>query len=306
MRKILLGLLALGIASSMVSCGKYPGYKKSDNGLLYKIIKKGKGTVKPQVDDWLWVQFKVRSADKDTVLFGTKKSMPVRVSKTSHKGDFEEIFQLASVGDSASCLSLSDSLIKYYRFELPEKLRKNKMIRIDIRVDSITTKAQYEKQLAEYKKQEEVMMAKLKAGETDSLAKYIKDNKITVKPNSDGIYIIPIKKGNGKQLAEGKTVQINYQGWTIDGRMFDTSIEEAAKKNEIYVKEKPYQPIAVHIGKGEVIKGWDLVLPKLKVGDKVKLIIPSSLGYGERGAGNGFIMPYSTLIFEIEVMEMVD
>lgn len=308
MKKILLGVLALGLAAGIVSCkGKYPGYKKSDNGLLYKIIKKGKSEVKPQVGDWLLIQTVVKT-EKGTVLFDSRKEerpIYVPVEKVTYKGDFIEAFQLMSMGDSASFIVQSDSLVKHNQFALPDSLKKNVKIYFEIRVDSLITKAKYDQQMAAFEKKKKEMLAKMQSAEKDSLAKYIKDNKVTAKPTKDGLYIIPIKKGAGKQITDGKSVRVNYKGWTLDGRMFDTSVEEAAKKFNIYNPKRPYEPFTVEVGKGSVIKGWDLALSTLKVGDKVKLIIPSSLAYGEQMASE-MIPPYSTLVFEIEVLEMIN
>lgn len=132
-----------------------------------------------------------------------------------------------------------------------------------------------EKRVAEAKKQAEEAMEKLAAGfeQTESGLRY----KI-------------IQKGNGKQAEKGKTVSVHYKGALENGQEFDSSY-------------KRKQPIDFPLGKGHVIEGWDEGIALLQVGDKARFVIPSHLGYGERGAG-GVIPPGATLIFDVELVDV--
>jgi peptidyl-prolyl cis-trans isomerase A (cyclophilin A) len=132
-----------------------------------------------------------------------------------------------------------------------------------------------EKRVAEAKKQAEEAMEKLAVGfeQTESGLRY----KI-------------IQKGNGKQAEKGKTVSVHYKGALENGQEFDSSY-------------KRKQPIDFPLGKGHVIEGWDEGIALLQVGDKARFVIPSHLGYGERGAG-GVIPPGATLIFDVELVDV--
>mgnify|MGYP001238035899 CR=1 FL=1 len=77
----------------------------------------------------------------------------------------------------------------------------------------------------------------------------------------------------------------------MDGTIFDSSIDRG-------------QPFAFPVGLGNVISGWDEGIILLNKGAKARLIIPSELGYGEQGAGGGLIPPNSTLIFDVELLEI--
>lgn len=99
-----------------------------------------------------------------------------------------------------------------------------------------------------------------------------------------------LQKGTGKQAEKGKTVSVHYKGQLADGTVFDSSY-------------KRKQPLEFPVGVGQVIPGWDEGIQLLQVGDKARLVIPSDLGYGSRGAG-GVIPPDATLIFDVELMEV--
>lgn len=97
-----------------------------------------------------------------------------------------------------------------------------------------------------------------------------------------------IQKGGGAKPAAGQTVSVHYKGQLPDGTVFDSSYKRNA-------------PIDFPIGQGQVIAGWDEGIMLLGVGDKARLVIPSHLGYGSRGAG-GVIPPDATLVFDVELV----
>jgi hypothetical protein len=107
-----------------------------------------------------------------------------------------------------------------------------------------------------------------------------------------GLKYLIVSKGNGVHVENNKAVEVHYTGSLIDGKVFDSSVERG-------------EPIEFTLGIGQVIPGWDEGIALMSVGDKYRLIIPSNLGYGEKGAGNA-IPPNSTLIFDVELMGVSD
>ncbi|ARV12834.1 peptidylprolyl isomerase [Gilvibacter sp. SZ-19] len=105
-----------------------------------------------------------------------------------------------------------------------------------------------------------------------------------------GLYYKLIQEGSGAKAEAGKTVAVHYKGMLADGMVFDSSYNRGT-------------PIEFPLGMGQVIPGWDEGIQLLKVGDKARLVIPSELGYGSRGAG-GVIPPNATLVFDVELMEV--
>jgi len=97
------------------------------------------------------------------------------------------------------------------------------------------------------------------------------------------------------QPAKGKRISVHYTGWLnengVPGRKFDSSVDRGT-------------PFVFVVGVGQVIRGWDEGLMRMKRGEKARLFIPAELGYGARGAGAA-IPPNANLIFDVELLEIL-
>ena len=125
--------------------------------------------------------------------------------------------------------------------------------------------------------------------ELDTLQAYIESNNITTEPTASGLYYIEIEEGTGAPAKKGDIVDVHYTGTFLDGKKFDSSYDRG-------------EPFEFTLGVGQVIKGWDEGISYMKEGGKAKLIMPSSLAYGARGAGS--IPPYTSLIFDVELVDV--
>ena len=101
-------------------------------------------------------------------------------------------------------------------------------------------------------------------------------------------------EGKGEEAVSGKTVSVHYTGWLDDAGKKGTEFDTSKKRGEAF---------EFGLGAGMVIKGWDEGVSGMKVGGKRTLYIPSSLGYGARGAG-GVIPPNANLIFDVELLDV--
>lgn len=108
---------------------------------------------------------------------------------------------------------------------------------------------------------------------------------------ASGLKVVFTKKGDGAQAKVGSKVKVHYTGKLTNGTIFDNSLDRG-------------EPISFPLGQGYVIPGWDEGIAMMRVGDKATLVIPPQLGYGERGSGS--IPPNSTLIFDVELMDVIE
>ena len=108
----------------------------------------------------------------------------------------------------------------------------------------------------------------------------------------EGVKITIFKEGTGDVAKAGDTVAMNYTGRLLDGTTFDSNIDP---------KFGHVQPFIFTLGTGQVIKGWDVGVAGMKVGEKRNLTIEPAYAYGEQGAG-GVIPPNATLSFDVELL----
>lgn len=106
------------------------------------------------------------------------------------------------------------------------------------------------------------------------------------------VEIVKSSDSCSRKSKKGDILSMHYTGTLVDGKEFDSSRQRG-------------EPFRFQIGLGQVIKGWDQGLLDMCVGDKRKLTVPPSLGYGEAGAGDR-IPPGATLVFETELTKIED
>ena len=121
--------------------------------------------------------------------------------------------------------------------------------------------------------------------------KYLAENtkKEGVVTTASGLQYKVLTEGSGKQPTAKDTVMCHYEGFLIDGTVFDSSVQRG---------EPATFPLQ------QVIAGWTEGLQLMKEGAKYRFFIPYRLGYGEGGAGAS-IPPYATLIFDVELIQVV-
>jgi FKBP-type peptidyl-prolyl cis-trans isomerase FkpA len=114
---------------------------------------------------------------------------------------------------------------------------------------------------------------------------------MTTQTTPSGLVIEDLIAGTGEPATAGQTVSVHYTGWLTNGTQFDSSKDRG-------------DPFEFALGARHVIAGWDEGVQGMQVGGTRKLTIPPELGYGARGAG-GVIPPNATLVFEVELLEIL-
>lgn len=136
---------------------------------------------------------------------------------------------------------------------------------------------------------QQAMEAK-KAKVIEESANFLTENKTKegVQVTESGLQYKVLKEGSGKSPAATDKVTVHYTGKLTDGTVFDSSVQRG-------------EPVT--FGVNQVIPGWTEALQLMQEGDKWEIYVPYPLAYGERGAG-AQIPPFSTLIFEVELLEV--
>jgi len=293
-----LALAAMGLAS----CNG--GFKKGPGGLLYNIVV-DKGGPGIKEGDFMAINF-VQKTDADSVLLSSYDNgspAVLLVRKPQYKGDIFAGLEMLNEGDSAVIKTDIDSLYKGQK--RPPGI-KGKYIIFDIKVLKVIAKGNlsqevfmgrvnaYQKTLADIAKKQEPV----------KIQKYIADNNLKVTKSDSGLYYSISTNGVGVKPITGDTVVVNYTLRYLNGKAVETSVKADAIKYKLPINPmNPYKPIRFALGTRGMIKGWDQGLRLLSKGSKALFIIPSSLAYGEQG--NGQVQPFTTLVFDIELVDIV-
>jgi FKBP-type peptidyl-prolyl cis-trans isomerase FklB len=153
---------------------------------------------------------------------------------------------------------------------------------------AVLTEVQADVKKRQQEKTQEAAVANKTEGEAFLATNKSKEGVVTL---PSGLQYKILTAGTGPKPAATDSVVCNYRGTLVNGTEFDSSYKRG-------------QPAT--FGVGQVIKGWTEALQLMPVGSKWQLFVPSSLAYGEQGAGGGQIGPNSTLIFDVELLSIVD
>ena len=291
-------------ATMMVACNgtDKEGFKKTENGLYYKFEKQNSDGQQVQEGDVLVGELTIRF---DTTVIFTNKGEARRIAQATPNYEIKigEGLLMMHVGDVATFAMDADSAAKYVDPNLmPSNYEagKGQKLYYEISLQDIVTREELEQERTNFANS----MEERKASEADDIAKYVKDNNITAKPTADGLYITIKKKGNGAKVATGKEVSVNYTGRLLDGTIFDSSVESDARQGNVYNPQRPYEPMAYVVGRDRLIEGWEKAVMGQPQGTVLQVVIPSALAYGPKGTPDGRILPYSPLVFDIEIVSV--
>ncbi len=162
--------------------------------------------------------------------------------------------------------------------------------------------------LEQRNKENEEKAAKLAKEKIDKAkAAFLKENetlKGNVKQLPTGLAMIFTKQSKAAKPKSTQSVLVNYAGYFEDGRLFDTSMQEVAKKYNQYNEKKAesYKPFTIQYNEtAALVPGFREAILNMVPGDKARVFIPSFLGYGPQGS-RGVIPPNTNLVFDIEIM----
>lgn len=282
---------------TLISCQKKSGKElKTASGFKYILYTESKGQ-KVQVGDYVTIEM-VYKNDEFKIMYDSRKAdLPLRfqLDRIPFKGSFEDGLTNLSVNDSATFYVPADSMYNYLykgkdvRSIVPQEktdFHKGTFMFFEIKVLNIQSPQAAEVEILVKQSEEEKQEAK-------EINKYIFDHAIKVSPDTSGYYLIMKEKGNGPAVDSGKIVTVEYEGRFLNGKVYDGTKKVG----------RDYRFVS---GAHHVIKGWELAMKNLRMGDRFTLIVPSKLAYSVNGIRNRndatFIVPPNTpLVFDIYI-----
>lgn len=290
--KILYTVSVLLLLASCVE-STYKGYTETDTGLFYKLQAIGEGKRSPAIGDYLQLRITYKTI-KDSVFLDSYSSNETGMvilpfNHSSFKGSFEEGLMTMNEGDSVSFIVDGEQLFeKFFKAHLPFFIKQGDKVKMDVRLNKILNKDEYANQINEYK----TLVADRDIEEQRKLQIFLDTNQTHFTVFDNGMYYLPLKQGGGNPAETGDIVKVNFTGYFLDGRKFESTYDRG-------------QPLEFKLGEqGQVIKGFEMAISLLSEGAKAKFIIPSQLAFGEAGSSTGIVPPYSTLIYEIELLNI--
>lgn len=263
-------------------------YRITEDSLVIIDINKGNGRY-AKAGDIMKVYFTFQMLDGDTLLdFTSGKPYELVFGDMALGQGFYEGLGLVTKGGNAEFVIPSslafgsdgfhDAILPYTPFKF------------NLKVVDIMTSDEYEAEQKILMKKKEAENAKRLQEEPQKIAKYIKDNNITVSPNLSGLYYIETLPGNGESVQNGDLVAVHYSIYNIDDVLVESSYEYE-------------QPLPFVYGENQMIPGIEEAVGYMKVGGKSRIIVPSQLGFGDVEIDEN-LPANSVLIIDLELVDL--
>lgn len=281
---------AVIILTAIAACSNksklFPGYSVTNSGIHYRLIALGEGNIPASVGNYVTAIIAYRTANDSLFFQGVRQ---FQLTLPEYDGSIDECFLMLSSGDSASFyIQAEPFFIKTLETNLPRFISPGEFMRVDIKLVEVKTAEEFQKEM-------EAFMSWINDfGEYEKviLKQYLDGQKLDIQPTESGLYIIPLLTTQKNMAEVGDTVTVHYEGRFLNGKPFDST----RKRGE------PFQ--FVYGQKWQVIPGLEEAIGKMREGEKAMLIVPSHLAFGQQGNSNGMIPAFTSVIFELEILEV--
>lgn len=234
---------------------------KTDDGFYYVVVEEGSGTETPDIDEVVELQYIGYLIDNE-VFDRTPNDQKLKVELISLNPGWQEAIQAIKKGGTVTIIVPSE---KGFGEGSTATVPENSVLIYDIVL------ADHYQQSA---KDESLILA------------HLEENEFEAERTDEGLYYEIIEPGEGDVFPkEDAIITIKYKGTLLDGTVFDQTFGEDTATFAL----------------NQLIQGWQIGIPLLQKGGKIKLYIPSAIGYGSNGTGG--IPPCSVLVFDIELLD---
>lgn len=283
----IVSILTILIFNACNLLNKHPGFKRISGDIYYKLIKIGEQENKAQIGDYITIDIKYKTL-KDSVFFsGIRK---LKVTEPPFKGSIENCFLVLAKDDHAEfIISADEFFMQTLEASLPRFIEPGSKMKVDISMVDIQTKKQFEKEKEAFLN----WIDDFGNYEKTLLKQFIEEEKIDVPATKTGMYFITMVKGDqSKKVELGDTITVHYEGKFLNGKFFDSTIK----------RKEPFSFVYGH--QWQVIKGLEEAIGEMHEGEKSIVILPSELAFGKSGSSTGIIPPMTSVIFEVELIEV--
>ncbi len=279
-------IISLLILGSCKKDSKFPGFTKSNKGFYYQLHSIGESEIKPQNGDYITADIAYLTINDSVFFEGRRK---IRLEKPKYKGAIEDCIMILQKDESATFILQALPFFQTtLEADLPGFIKPEDYLKIKISLIDIQSEAEYENEkvaflnwIEDFGDYEKVI-----------LQQYLSEKKIDIKPDKNGMICLVINPGTGPAINKGDTITINYEGRFLNGKFFDST-------------KRRNQPFQFVFGtEWQVIKGIEDGLATMREGQKALFILPSELAFGQSGSSTGIIPPFTSLIYEVEVLKV--
>lgn len=272
--------MALMLCVTIVSCRKYSGFKHDTSGFYYQFHQVNEQNPKPETGDFVVVNMALRT-EEDEITPMTLNNMLI---DELYRGDIYCALRSMHLDDSATFIF--DGRKFYEEFlGMGEYPYGKNPIYADIKLLKITPKQNLEKAEELYKEQMKIIRRREDSLVWDYVDQHFLDSVYK------GIHYAYKLRGTGPKPLKDQRVQVLFRGFRIDNSEFDSRMD-------------PAYPFKFEVGKGQVPAGWDVIVQNMCVGDRVMVILPSSLAFGDKGSEEFNISPYTPVVYDMELYKI--
>lgn len=290
MNKLFYILIGLLVFFSCKKESKYPGYSKHASGAFYKLLAFTDSEKKPAEGNYLEMHLIYKTLS-DSLLSDSKKQNPIGAVIIPYKKDslgaqLTEMFSMLNEGDSVSFIIKTETVFEnMLHQETPENIGEE--MKMYVMLKRILTTNEYKNRINELT----LLTENMDVEEQRLLNAYLKNFSVETMPIGSGFYYLPIVEGSGPAVENDKIADIYYKGYFLNGEVFDSTNTGIPFEYFVGVED-------------QLIKGLEEGLTLMKEGGKAKFILPSHLAYGDKGSSAGIVPPYTTVIYEVEVLKV--
>ncbi len=262
---LIIKIVLISLVFILISCKrKFPDFIKKEDGIYMKLLSFEKENLTVESDKFGAVNIEIY--DGDNLVFVHNKIDRIDLRETQ----FNFLIKHLTVGDSCQFMVPTERMVSIFK---PLKLKetKAKLLSVYIKLTHV-----YDVDLDKEMVEQFVLKSYLKKHETKGYG---------------GIYVANIKDGKGKGIEVGDEITIAYKGYFINGLEFDNISGRTAFT-------------FAYGSQGQVIKGLEVAINTMREGQESKIIIPSQLAFGEVGSTTLIVPPFTTVIYDLEVVKV--